>query len=97
MLTMNEKIAELRQKRGELLARIAAQRIQLAEVATQFSIPLALADKGVAAARYLRSHPLLVAGITAFFVARRRGLAGLLSVGRWLWKGYRYFNTYLAK
>jgi len=89
---MNKKMFELTQNRGELLARIAAQREQMTEIAAEWRTPLALADQGVAAVRFLRFHPLLVAGIMAFFVIRRRSVAGLVW-GVWrVWKGYRYFT-----
>ena len=94
---MNEKMFELMQIRGELLARIAEQREQMTEIGTHWRAPLALADEGVAAVRFLRCHPLLVAGVVTFFVIRRRGVAGLVS-GMWqVWKGYRYFNFFSAK
>jgi YqjK-like protein len=94
---MNEKMFELKQSRGELLARIAAQREQMTEIGMHWRIPLALADEGVAAVRFLRCHPLLVAGVVAFSVIRHRGAAGLVS-GVWLvWKGYRYFTFFSAR
>jgi hypothetical protein len=94
---MNEKMFELKQSRGELLARIAAQREQMTEIGTHWRTPLALADEGVAVVRFSRCHPLLVAGVVAFFVIRRRGVAGLVS-GVWrVWKGYRYFTFISAK
>lgn len=93
---MNSQMFELMQRRGELLANIAAQREQLTEVGAHWRAPLAIADQGVAAARFLRCHPLLVAGVTAFIVTRRRGVAGLIR-GVWrVWKGYRYF-TFLSE
>lgn len=94
---MNEEMFELMQSRGELLARIAAQREQVAEIGTQWQTPLALADQGMAAVRFLRGHPVLVAGVVAFFVIRRGGVAGLLR-GMWrVWKGYRYFALFSEK
>lgn len=88
---MNERMLELRQQRGELLARIDAQRGQLAEITSSWEGPLALADRGVSILRYLRGHPLLVAGAAALVVLRRRGLAGLFRRALLVWKGYRYF------
>lgn len=94
---MNEKMFELMQSRGKLLARIAAQREQMTEIGTHWRTPLALADQGVAAVRFLRCHPLLAAGAMAFFVIRRRGVAGLVR-GMWrVWKGYRYFTFLSSK
>jgi YqjK-like protein len=92
---MNEKMFELMQRRGELLARIASQREQIAEIGAQWRIPLALADQGMAVVLFLRRHPLLVAGVVAIFVIRRRGVTGL-GRGVWrVWNGYRSF-TYLS-
>ena len=90
---MNKRLFELKQRRGELLARIAAQREQVALAGAEWDAPLALADRGIAGVRYLRSHPLLVVGAMAFVLIRRRRAAGLMW-GAWrLWKGYRYFSS----
>ncbi|HUV98837.1 MAG TPA: YqjK-like family protein [Gallionella sp.] len=88
---MNERLIELGQRRSELLARIARQREQLADVAAEWDARLAMADHGVAAVLFLRRHPLLVAGVTAVILMRRSSLAALMW-GVWrVWKGYRYF------
>ena len=87
---MSEKMLAVMQRRGELLARIAAQREQLAETGARWQAPLALADQGLAAVRFLRSHPVLTTGLVALFVMRRRGIAGLVKNGWRVWKGYRF-------
>lgn len=94
---MNERMLELRQRRGELLARIDAQRGQLAGIASTWEGPLALADRGVSVLRFLRGHPLLVAGAVALIVLRRRGVAGLFRRALLVWKGYRYFSDLRKK
>lgn len=94
---MNERMIELRQRRGELLARIAVQRGQLIEMSSRCEGPLALADQGMAVARFLRARPLLVAGVAALLVIRRRGLTGLVRTGWKMWKGYRFYTTMSAK
>lgn len=94
---MNKRMLEVMQRRGELLARIASQREQMAEIETRWQAPLALADQGLAAMRFLRSNPVLVAGVAALFVIRRRGMVGLVA-GVWrAWKGYRYLTAFSAK
>jgi hypothetical protein len=94
---MNEKMFKLMQRRGELLARIASQREEITEIGTLWRTPLALADQGVAVVRFLRRHPLVVAGVVALFVMRRRSVAGLVW-GVWrAWKGYRSFTCLSAK
>jgi hypothetical protein len=90
---MNIRMTELMQDRRKLLARITAQRDEIAEIGTLWRIPLVVADQGVDAMRFLRRHPLLVAGVVSLFVIRRRGLAGLV-IGAWrVWKKYRSFNV----
>jgi hypothetical protein len=94
---MNNKMHNLMHRRGELLAEIAVQREQMIEIGAHWQPALALADEGVAAVRFLRSHPLLSAGVAAFFAMRYRGVAGLAS-GAWrVWKGYRYFTFFATK
>jgi hypothetical protein len=94
---MNEKLLGLTQRRSELLARIAVQREEMAEIEAEWNAPLALADQGMAAVRYLRHHPFLVAGAMAFFVISRHRVAGLMW-GVWrVWKGYRDFVSIADK
>lgn len=88
---MNERMLELRQRRGELLARIEVQRGQLAKIAESWEGPLALADRVVSILRFLRGHPLLVGGAAVLVALRRRGVAGLFGRAWQVWKGYRYF------
>ena len=94
---MNKRMLEVMQHRRELLARIASQREQLAEIGTRWQAPLALADQGLAAMRFLRSNPVLVAGVAALFVIYQRGVVGLVK-GAWrVWKGYRSLIAFSAK
>jgi len=94
---MNEKLLGLAQRRGELLARIAVQREEMAEIEAEWNAPLALADQGMAAVRFLRHHPLLVAGAIAFVAIRRHSMAALMW-GVWrVWKGYRDIISITAK
>jgi hypothetical protein len=89
---MNDQIFTVMQRRSELLARIAMQRRQMAEIEPHLRAPLALADHGMAAMRFLRFHPLLVAGLIAVMLIRPRSSAAGLMWGVWrVWKGYREF------
>ena len=65
---MNKKLTLLAERREYLAAQAAAQRIMLAQSLEPWRAPLALADRGVAALRYIRSHPALLLG-TAFVIA----------------------------
>ncbi len=90
---MNEQMLALMQRRGELLARIAMQREQAAEIGRRWQGPLALADQGLAGLHFLGSHPAVVAGVTVLIVVRRRGVVGLAKGGWRVWKGYRYLTA----
>lgn len=90
---MNEQMLAVMQRRGELLAKIAAQRGQVAQIGARWQAPLALADQGLAVVRFLCSHPALVAGVVALFVIRRRGVVGLVKGGWRVWKGYRFLTA----
>lgn len=94
---MNRQMLEVMQRRGYLLARIASQREQVAQIGARWEAPLAFADKCLAAVRFLRSRPVLVASVASLFIVRRRGLIGLARGGLLAWRGYRYFVAFSAK
>lgn len=94
---MNEKTFELMQSRGELLARIAAQREQMTEIGTHWRTPLSLARP--------RSGCRAFFALPSFAGRRGRGFfrdspsrRGRFGEGvRRVWKGYRYFTFFSAK
>ena len=94
---MNERMLAVMQRRGELLAKIATQREQVAQVGARWQAPLALADQGVAMLRFMRSRPALVAGVAALLVWRKRSAVGVIKLGWRAWKGYRYLTGLAAK
>ncbi|HEU0189008.1 MAG TPA: YqjK family protein [Gallionella sp.] len=94
---MNSQLSAVMQRRGELLASASLQREQLVEIGACLQQPLALADRGVAVARFLRSHPVPVAAVISVLVIRRRGVTGAASVVWRVWKRYRYFTAIAAK
>lgn len=94
---MSKQMIELMQKRTELLVKIAEQRGQMTGMGTRLQTPLEIADQGLAAMRFLRSNPVLVAGVAALIVIRRRGVIGLVQSVWRVWKGYRYFTAISAK
>ncbi len=94
---MNEQMLEVMQRRGELLARIAVQREQVAGIGARWQTPLALADQGISALHYARSHPVLIGGVAALIAVRRRGVVGMVK-GAWrLWKVYRSVATFATR
>lgn len=94
---MNSRLSAVMQRRGELLARIASQREQLAEIGEHLQAPLALADRGVAIVRSLISNPVLVAGVIVVLAIRRRSVIGVAKVALRVWKGYRSFTAITSR
>jgi hypothetical protein len=80
---MNRKLARLAERREHLVAQAAAQRTALAQNVAPWRAPLALADRGVAALRYIRHHPVLMVGATLIVAAFRTKRAG-----GWLRRGW---------
>jgi hypothetical protein len=80
---MNEKLIRLAERRERLLAQAAAQRMALAQNIEPWRRPLARADQGLVALRYIKSHPAWIVGGVALLTALRPGRAG-----KWLQRGW---------
>jgi len=80
---MNRKLTRLAERRSVLIAQAAAQRTALAHNVAPWRARLALADRGIAAVRYVRSHPALMVGGALLLAALRRQ-----RVGKWLQRGW---------
>ena len=72
---MNEKLIRLAERRERLVAQAAAQRLALAQSIEPWRLPLARVDQGLAALRFVRSHPAWIAG-GVLLAAWRLGRAG---------------------
>lgn len=68
---MNPILIHLAEQRARLIAKAASQREELTLAFSGLHRPLALADKGIHALRYLGQHPLLVVGALAIAVVMR--------------------------
>ena len=79
---MNKKLIRLAERRERLVTRAAEQRVALAQNIEPYRAPLALADRGITALRYIRSHPEWLVGVVVLFAALRPG-----RVGKWLKRG----------
>jgi hypothetical protein len=80
---MNKKLIRLAQRRERLVTRAAEQRVALAQNIEPYRVPLALADRGLYALRYIRSHPEWLVGVVVLLAALRPG-----RVGKWLGRGW---------
>lgn len=88
---------DVMQRRGELLAKIASQREQIAAAGMRWKAPLEIADKGLAVVRFLRANPVLVAAAIAIFAMRRRGVIATVAVGWRVWRRYNSAKSFSAK
>lgn len=94
---MCKRRLELMQRRQVLLLKISAQRKQLCELETRWQPALQLADQTVLAMRFMRRHPVLLAGLAGLAVLRRHSLLGLArNVGR-AWRTWRLVNEFSKK
>lgn len=88
---MNQRLLELAHKRGQLVAKIQAQREALARDAWPVETALGAADTGAAGVRWLKGHPGAVgAGLAVSFILRPK------RVFRWLRRGYLAWQGYAA-
>lgn len=78
---------QLAAQRARLVAKVAKQRGELTLAFSPFHRPLAVADKGLYALRYLGQHPVLVVGVVAVAVmVRPKRWLVLLQNGWLLWR-----------
>lgn len=80
---MNEKLIRLAERRERLVAQAAAQRMALAQNIEPWRTPLARVDQGLAALRYIKSHPAWIIGGSVLLAVLRPGRAG-----KWLGRGW---------
>lgn len=79
---MNKQIARLAYRRLELMNKIEAQRMEVAEISQHLQKPLAVADVVLKAARLIYNHPALVSGgVIALLTWRQKGFVGLAKHG----------------
>lgn len=93
---MSEGLERVLRERQDLLARIAAQRTELAGIVSGLDGPAAIVDRGVGVLRYLRSRPVVVGAIVAALAAwRGRGVVSLATRGFGLWQVARRMGRLL--
>lgn len=74
---------KLAERRRHLVAQASAQRMALAQNMAVWHRPLALADTGLAALRFIKSHPVWIAGGSLLLSSLRPG-----GLGKWLRRGW---------
>jgi hypothetical protein len=84
---MNQKLTRLAERRSQLVAQAAVQRINLAHDMEPWRARLALVDRGVNVVRYVRRHPaLLVGAALLLFALRPRHAVKWLQRGWLVWQ-----------
>ena len=84
-------VSEISARRAHLIARAAVERERISVQLHAWEAPLALADKGFAAARYVRRNPqwIVAAAMLLVLLRPRRALAwarnGLIAWRAWRW------------
>ena len=90
MMSGRQRLNELYQRRADLVVRSAAQRAELGEACQTWRLPLAMADRGVAAWRFMHKHAVLLVGAGAVIALMRPRLTLKLFRRGWtLWRVYR--------
>lgn len=101
MIWPREDLAEIAQRREQLMARAAAQRVAVADTLDQLSAPIDVADRVMVITQFVRAHPVLFgAGVAAVVaVLRGRVVRMLPTVGRGLaaWRILRVVSDLLME
>jgi small neutral amino acid transporter SnatA (MarC family) len=95
---VNRRLAQIYARRERLVAKATAQRDEVALLLSPLAGPLAVADRGVAAAVYVRTHPeiVLIAAAALVVLSPKRAW-------RWarrafaVWRGYRWAAAALTR
>lgn len=85
---MSNPLQKLVARRQRLIAQAASQRALLAQKADSWRKPLAMADKGLSVLRYIKHHPIVVAGggATLLSIANPNGITKWLRRGWFVWQ-----------
>ena len=99
---MSTGLAELHHQRGQLLERIAHQRVTLARQMGPLQSVLTTADRATAATRsgvqYAKEHPAAVAmAVAAIVLLRPKRAWRLLSRGVVVWRSWRALRPWVSQ
>jgi YqjK-like protein len=101
MIWPKEELVEIAQRREQLRARAAAERLAVADTLQQLSAPMDVADRVMVVAQFVRAHPVLFGAGVAAVVAMLRGsvVRMLPTVGRGLaaWRILRVVSDLLME
>jgi len=88
------RLSQIRAKRARLLARAAVERERVAVQMRAWEAPLAFADKGLRAVRYVRRHPeWILAAAALLVVLRPRRAIAWARRGIAVWRTWRWMSA----
>jgi YqjK-like protein len=91
-------LTEIRARRAHLMARAAVERERICVQLHALEAPLALVDKSIAAARYIRRHPQwILAALVLLAVLRPRRALSWARNGLIAWRSWRWISQSLRK
>ncbi len=91
---MNTRLIRLREQRTRLIERAAHQREEIALGVAAMHGPIAIVDQGLGIARYIKSHPVIIAASAALVIATRpRRSLSWVRRGLMLWQTWRWLAT----
>jgi len=97
-VSVESRAVELARQRERLIARAEAQRHELAAHVRRWEVPLRVADKALAGARFLRANPVVVAAAAvALLVFGRRRLWTIVRGGLIAWRAWRAVRSFVDK
>ena len=98
MMGFTEKLLDFAGRKERLIARAAQQRAEIAAAVLRWDKPISVLDRGLAAARFLKEHPLVVvAASTAVIVLGRRNLLRWTGRGLIAWRAWRSVNAWTRR
>lgn len=93
---MNHRLQKLAVRRHLLIAQAASQRQLLAHDSLSMHKPLAMMDKALVALRYIKHHPIYIAGGGAALLS----IAKPSGIGKWYrrgWLAWQILNKFRNK
>ena len=92
------ELVEIALRKQRLIARSAAQRVEIAVAFQALERPFSYADRVVSMGRTLRAHPVLLGAVVAALVAmRRRSTFGLVARAVAAWRVWRQASLWAQR
>lgn len=95
---LTDALVECARRRERLIARAQRERTEIANALARWGKPLGAIERGIAVARYLKAHPILVVSALAVAVVLgRRGIVRGLGGGLVMWRAWRSVREWMRR